>query len=151
MAEPIVSASWSTAPQSSPLADLRAVAALFADIGLPVTSPLVALVSAETMDRLTGKPLSADLTGDPLACAILRQWARQPWQEAHRAALVDRMLELGYGEREVCWSRMFVPGWLAGIRTIFRNLPRRAVRRWLAPWRAKLIEQFGDFESNTLP
>jgi hypothetical protein len=99
----------------------------------------------------TRKPLSCDLTADPLACAILRQWARQPWQEAHRAALIDRMLQLGCSETEVCWSRMFAPGWLASVRVIFRDLPRRAVRRWLKPWRAKLIEQFGDFELNTLP
>ena len=36
-----------------------------------------------------------DLSRDPVACAVLRHLARQPWHEAHWLALRDRAEEMG--------------------------------------------------------
>jgi hypothetical protein len=93
-------------------------------------------------------PLSCDLTADPLACAILHAWARQPWQEAHRAALVDRMEEQGRTAEEQAWARawgqgdwwgtLVLPRWATYNRESRRNATRILHR--------ELTEQFGDFE-----
>jgi hypothetical protein len=93
-------------------------------------------------------PLSCDLITDPLACAILRAWARQPWQEAHRAALVDRMEETGRAAAETRWARQYDDLHFFTWQGVCRRHRRRAVRRALLAWRGQLIEQFGDFESD---
>src|SRR5262245_45628855 len=72
-------------------------------------------------------PLSCDLPGDPLACAILSAWARQPWQQAHRNALTDRMIETGRTEEEMAWIREQGPPWRQWMASHGQTPPRRAV------------------------
>jgi hypothetical protein len=90
-------------------------------------------------------PLSCDLTGDKIACAILRAWARQPWEPVHRAALLDRMEELGgcpMGKAIVQRLDQQV------LRDLSRHKRTRTTyHRFLKLWKAVLIDHFGDFES----
>jgi hypothetical protein len=93
-------------------------------------------------------PLSCDLTGDRTACAILRQWARQPWEPIHRMVLLDRMEELGKSEEEMEWLRNFHAEMLK--QEINKDkYTRTALNRKLRVFRRELIRQFGDFESQT--
>jgi hypothetical protein len=95
-------------------------------------------------------PLSCDLSGDPLACAILRAWARQPWQKAHRAALVDRLEETGRAAAETRWAREIAnDGWFRELPVPWPKWNRTARRDATRVWQRMLAEQFGDYE-NTL-
>jgi hypothetical protein len=93
-------------------------------------------------------PLSCDLTGDRTACAILRQWARQPWEPIHRGVLLDRMDELGKSEEEMEWLRNFHAEMLKQEMDKGKYT-RTALNRKLRVFRRELIRQFGDFESQT--
>lgn len=92
-------------------------------------------------------PDLVDLTHDRIACAILRALARQPWQPAHLAALIDRMKELGYDEQaerldDHCKACDWSNDWRKGAR----EYPRRQTRRALRRMRQELVALFGDFE-----
>jgi hypothetical protein len=121
------SVAWDTTPQPTPAQNIRALDERGRDV-----------------------PLSCDLTGDPLACAILRAWARQPWQEAHRSALVDRMEETGRTATETRWARETAnDGWFREIPWRWPKWNRTARRGATRVWQRMLAEQFGDYE-NTL-
>jgi hypothetical protein len=89
-------------------------------------------------------PLSCDLTGDPLACAILRAWARQPWQEAHRVALVGRMYDIGCTDAEMRWAEEIAnDGWFRQLPVPWPKWNRTARRHVTRVWGRMLMEQFG--------
>jgi hypothetical protein len=94
-------------------------------------------------------PLSCDLTGDRTACAILRQWARRPWESIHPAALLDRMEELGDCERGKAQVRRLEQQVLPNGPWPHHKRTRTSYHRWLKLWKAVLIDHFGDFESQT--
>jgi hypothetical protein len=91
-------------------------------------------------------PLSCDLTGDRTACAILRQWARQPWESIHPAALLDRMEELGDCEQGKAQVRRLEQQVLSKGPEHHKRT-RTTYHRFLKLWKAVLIDHFGDFES----
>lgn len=84
------------------------------------------------------------LTGDKILNAILNEWARQPWREVHRNALVDRMLELGY-DGAAQWARSFDELWFELWTEAIDTQPRRSVRRSVKLWRDRLRYTFGWF------
>jgi hypothetical protein len=111
-------------------------------------------VSRAVEEAILGKPgiippapLSCDLTGDKIACAILRAWARQPWEPVHRAALLDRMEELGKSEDERGWAKGEPLPIVPGLFDDWPHATRTQRCRLLKQWRRILIEHFGDFES----
>jgi hypothetical protein len=112
-------------------------------------------VSRAVEEAILGKPgiippapLSCDLTGDRLACAILRAWARQPWEPVHRAALLDRMEELGKSEEEKAWVSQLSAEALDFFRDMRQNNTRTFLHKHLKAWRTTTLRyHFGDFES----
>jgi hypothetical protein len=102
----------------------------------------------DALQAAKNRPLSCNLTGDRTACAILRQWARRPWEPIHRGVLLDRMDELGKSEKEMEWLRNFHAEMLK--QEIDKGkFTRTALNRKLRVFRRELIRQFGDFESQT--
>jgi hypothetical protein len=112
---------WDTTPQPTPAQNIRALD-----------------------ERGPRRPLSCDLTGDPLACAILRAWARQPWQEAHRVALVGRMYDIGCTDAEMRWAEEIAnDGWFRQLPVPWPKWNRTARRHVTRVWGRMLMEQFG--------
>lgn len=101
------------------------------------------------IEAAQSKPSLCDLTGDRIACAILRKWARQPWETVHPLVLADRMEELGCSVWSVQIIRAYGADHLTAIgwRGMIYGRSRRAVQRRLLAWREALIANFGDFES----
>lgn len=84
----------------------------------------------------------ADLTDDPLACALVEAVARKPWVAVHWHALRDRLEEIG---KTAAWAELAARLELFRYRpqdwTAYKRLYNRTLmRRLLKSWRAQLAE-----------
>ncbi len=96
-------------------------------------------------------PLLCDLTHDSVAVALLRTWARRPWDDL-APILADRMAELGF-ENQALWVRQNLITWKDSHEVVnWRGWTRQSKRCMIANWTGTLVNHFGDFAAqNTLP
>lgn len=66
---------------------------------------------------------------DPLARQLLLAWYRQPWQEAHWAALADRLQEIG-AKPDLVADVLNRRVWVEHAREAAREFPRRRFAAW---------------------
>lgn len=139
----IINVSWDSS-KATIVEDLAAVREkMLSQAGYPLAN---VIASETTIRLLDGRPRIADLSRDPVACAMLRRLKNRPWDAAAMLVLADRVEET-IDERHANLVRGIVyemadPTW--GFQHC-RQLCRRAKRRKINEWKTILARWFGPF------